>query len=114
MSIYLFLRESDIESGNERLGKPEREHELWPGHEELRYQALEERRNTLVLHHAADDLESALWVLEVPVLDAGLDDVEGCGHEEGGRCTSNRGNEVLEPGSLIVVAQAEEISLGES
>lgn len=89
MSISLFLGESNIKSRNERLGKPEREHELWSGHQELRYQAFEERSDTLVLHHAAYNFESTLWVLEVPVLDTGLDNVEGCRDEEGGRCTGN-------------------------
>jgi hypothetical protein len=110
---HLFLRESDVESRDEGLSEPEGEDELWSSHEKLGYETLKERCDTLVLHHAADDLESAFWVLEVSVLDASLNNIKGCGDNKGGGGTGNRGNEVLEPGSFVVIAQAKEVSLSE-
>jgi hypothetical protein len=44
----------------------------------LGYQAFEETCEALVLHHAPYNLESALWVLKVPVLYSSLDDIERC------------------------------------
>ena len=45
----------------------------------LRNQSLEETRNTFILHHTSNNLESTLRVFEVAVLDTGLDDIEGSG-----------------------------------
>lgn len=94
-----------VEGGNQRLGEPEREHELGARHEKLRCQALEEASHALVLDHLGDDSEPALGVLEVPILDSGLDDVEGCGYKKRGRGTGDRGNKVLTPGCGVVVGQ---------
>lgn len=67
-----------------------------------------------MLHHVSNDLESTLWVIEVLVLDTGLDDIERGRNEERSRGTSNRGDEVLEPGGLVIVFKPKEISFGES
>lgn len=64
-----------VECGYQRLGQPEREDELGTCHQELRCQALEERSETLILHHVGNDSEAALGVFEVPVLYPGLDNV---------------------------------------
>jgi hypothetical protein len=50
-----------------------------------------------VLHHVGDDSEAAFWVLEVLVLDTGLDDVERGRDEKRGTGTCNRGNKILRP-----------------
>lgn len=76
-------------------------------------QALEESTGALVLHHVGDNPEAGLGVLEVAVLNTGLDDVEGSGDEEGGGGTGDGGDEVLEPRGLVVVVEAEEVLLGE-
>lgn len=56
-----------------------------------------------MLHHILNDLESTLLGFKVLVLDTSFDDVERCRDDEGGCCTTNRGDEVLEPGRSIVV-----------
>lgn len=76
--------------------------------------ALEEAGETLVAGHVGQDAEAALGVVKVLVLNAGLDDVERCRHNERGRGTGNRGDKVLEPGGLVVVLELEEELLGES
>lgn len=65
-------------------------------------------------HHVGDDLEAALWVLEIPILDPGLDDVERGGDEERCSGTRDRGNEVLTPGGGVVVAKFVEVLFGDS
>jgi hypothetical protein len=67
-----------------------------------------------MLHHVGHDPEAALGVLEVPVLDAGLDDVERSGDEERGAGTGDRGDEVLRPRCGVVVAEFVEVLLGYS
>ena len=131
--IGLFA-EHDIESRDQSLGEPERENQLRSSHEQLQRkhhvslahpftrvvivsylgnEALEETRQTLVLGHVGQDPEAALGVLKVAVLDAGLDDVEGRGDDERCRGTGDGGDEVLEPGGLVVVFEVEEVLLGE-
>lgn len=77
-------------------------------------QALEEARKAFLLRHVAQDPEAALGVLEVSVLDSGLDDIERGRDDERGRGTSNRGHEVLEPAGLVVVLEVEQVLLSES
>jgi hypothetical protein len=96
------------------LGQPEGEYQLGPRHEQLRGQSLEEGSEALVLHHVGDDPEAALGVLEVPVLDTGLDDVERSRDEERGTGTGDWSNEVLRPGCGIVVCEFVEVLLGYS
>lgn len=67
-----------------------------------------------MLCHVGQDAEAALGAVEVAVLDTGLDDIERGRDNERGRCTSNRGDEVLEPGGLVVVLETEDELLGES
>ena len=43
--------------------------------------------------------------LEVAVLDAGLDDIERCGDDDGGATAEDRGDEVLCPGGFVVVGE---------
>jgi hypothetical protein len=61
---------------NKCLRKPEGEDELGAGHEKLGRETLEERSETLILHHARYNSEAAFGVFKVPVLDTGLDDIE--------------------------------------
>ena len=77
-------------------------------------QSLEETGETLVLGHVGQDSETTLRVLEVAVLNTGLDNIEGSRDNERGGGTSNRSHEVLEPGGLVVILEVEEILLGES
>ena len=79
----------------------------------LGHQSLEEGRETLVPGHVGQDAEAALGVVKVSVLDTGLDDVERGGHEERGRRAGDGGDEVLEPGGLVVVVEGEDELLGE-
>ena len=65
-----------------------------------------------MLGHVRDNPETALGVLEVPVLDAGLNDIEGRGDDEGCAGTGDRSDEVLPPGSGVVVGELVEIFLG--
>lgn len=51
-------------------------------------------------------------MLEVAVLDAGLDHVEGSGHDQGGTGTGDGGDEVLAPSGLVVLLQVIDILLG--
>jgi len=111
--MNLFLGKCNIECWNQCLGEPEGEDEFWTSHEKLRNQSLEETRNTFILHHTSNNLESTLRVFEVAVLDTGLDDIERSGNEEGSRGTGDGSNKVLEPGCFVVVVEAIEIALGE-
>jgi hypothetical protein len=63
----------------------------------LWHQALEKTGESFILDHAANNPESTLWVLKIPVLDTGLDNIKRSRYQQGSRCTSNRCNEVLEP-----------------
>lgn len=73
----------------------------------LGHQSLEEAREALVLSHVRQDPEAAFRVVEVSVLDTGLDDIEGCRDDKRGGRASNRGDKVLEPGGLVVVLEME-------
>lgn len=96
-----------VEHGDQSLGEPEREDKLRASHEELGRQALEEGGDTFILDHVGDNTHATLRVLEVAVLDTGLDDIEGSRDDEGSSSTGNRGDEVLSPGGLVVVLDAE-------
>ena len=67
-----------------------------------------------MLDHVLDNLDTALWVLKVAVLDTGLDNIKWSGDDQRGRGTSDGSDKVLEPGGLVVVVELEEITLGES
>ncbi len=54
-------------------------------------------------HHVSHDPETAFRILEVAVLDTGFDDIQGCGDDQRGRGTGDRGHEVLEPAGFVVV-----------
>lgn len=86
---------------------PERKDQFRSSHQQFRGKPLEERRDTLVLHHIRDDPETALWVLKVLVLDTSLDDVERGRNNQRRRSTSNGGDEVLAPSGGVIVAEAE-------
>lgn len=94
-----------VESGYQRLGQPKREDELRARHQKLRCQALEKGGRALQLHHVGDDPEAALRVLKVLVLYPSLDDVQGSRNDERCAGTGDRGDEVLSPGSRVVVAK---------
>lgn len=98
--------------GDQRLRKPEGEDKLGPSHEQLGCKSLEEGSESLVLHHLGHDLETAFGVLEVPVLDSGLDDVEGSRDKKRGAGTGNRSDKILRPRSGVVVAEFVEVLLG--
>lgn len=110
---HLFFGECNIKCWNQGLRKPEGEHQLRASHQKLRNQTLEETRDTLILNHAANNLESALWVIEISVLDTSLDYIERSRDEERCGSTSNRRDEVLEPGRLVIIAKPEEVFLSE-
>lgn len=67
-----------------------------------------------MLHHVLNNLEATFWVVKVLVLDTSLDNIERGGDEKRSRCSGNRSNKVLEPRSLVVILQTEEVTLGES
>lgn len=75
-------------------------------------ESLEEAAEALVLGHVGQNSEAALGVVEVAVLDSGLDDIEGSRNNQGGRGTGNGGDKVLEPAGLVVVLKVEEVLLG--
>lgn len=67
-----------------------------------------------MLGHVGENAETALGVLKVAVLDAGLDDVERGRDNERRRGTSDGGDKVLEPSGLVVVLEPKHELLGES
>lgn len=89
--------------GNQSLCQPEAEDQLGSSHQELGDQSLEQTERALVLEHLRHDLEAALGVVEVAVLDTGLDHVQGSGDDKGGASTGDGSDEVLAPGGLVVV-----------
>jgi hypothetical protein len=66
-----------------------------------------------VLHHVGNDAEAGLGVLEVAVLDTGLDHVERGGDDQGSAGTTDGSDEVLRPGGGIVVLEGVDVFLGE-
>ena len=64
-----------------------------------------------MLHHISDNLESAFRIFKVSVLNAGLDDIQGCGYEKWCWRSGDRGDEVLEPRCWVIVVQFVEIFL---
>lgn len=108
------LLEHDVKCRNKGLSQPEREDELGAGHEKLRDKAFEEGRKSFVLRHVGEDAEAALGVVEVAVLNSGLNNIEGSGNDQRGRGTSDRSNKVLEPGSLVIILEVEKVFLGKS
>jgi hypothetical protein len=110
-----FPRLYNLAKGRDQgLGEPEAEDQLGTGHEELGGEALEEGGEALVLHHVGNDAEAGLGVLEVAVLNTGLDHVERGGDNQGGASTADGGDEVLRPGGGVVILQFVDIFLGES
>lgn len=67
----------------QRLSEPEREGQLRSSHQQLWCQALEEAQDTLVLEHVGYNPHTAFRVLEIPVLNTSLDDVERCRDNDG-------------------------------
>lgn len=125
-----------VKGRNQCLSQPERKRELGASHQKLSNwladvhlsrtiyardwsntylgnQSLEEGREALVPDHLGQDTEPTLRVVEVLVLDTGLDDVERSRHDQRGRRTSNGGNKVLEPRGLVVILETEDVLLGE-
>jgi hypothetical protein len=111
MVCRIFLHDL-VEGRDKGLGEPEGESELGTSHKQLGEQALEEGGRALVLEHVGDDASASLLDLEVAVLDAGLDDVERSRDNEGGGGTGDGSNEVLGPGSAVVVLELVEVLLG--
>lgn len=99
---------------NQRLSQPEAENELGPGHEQLRSQTLEERCDTLVLHHVGNDAETGLGVLKVAVLNTRLDHIERSRYDEGSASTADGGDKVLRPRGFVVVLQTVDVLFGKS
>lgn len=97
---------------NQRLCQPEREGQLRPRHQQLRRQALEKRRDTLLPQHAADNRKAAPLDLKVLILYPGLDHVERRRHHQRRRRTADGCHKVLTPGRLVVVLELEEVLLG--
>ena len=73
-----------IKGRNQRLRQPKAKHQLRPRHQQLGGQPLEETGRPFLPRHPAQDLEAGLGVLEVAVLDPGLDHVERGRDEQGG------------------------------
>lgn len=67
-----------------------------------------------MLHHVGNDTEARLGVLEVAVLDTGLDHIERGGDDQGGASSADGGDEVLRPGGGVVVLQVVDVLLGKS
>ena len=62
--------------------------------------------------HVRQDPESRLRVLEIAVLDACFNNVEGCGDDEGGGGARDGGDEVLAPGGGVVVFKGVDVLFG--
>ncbi len=103
-----------VESRYQRLRKPETENQLRPRHQQLRRQAFEETCESLLFRHPRDYLQAALWVIEIPILDPRLDNIQRRRHNKGRRSPSNRRDEILKPASLVIILQLEKILLRSS
>lgn len=53
-------------------------------------------------------------MLEISVLNTGLDHIEGRGNDQRGASTTHRGDKVLGPRGLVVVLEGVDVFLGES
>ena len=95
-----------VERRYQRLRQPETKNEFRPCHEQLRRQTLEEASESLILHHVTKDSETTLRVIKVSVLYPGFYDVERSGNDKRGGGASDGGNEVLAPGSGVVVFES--------
>ena len=98
---------------DERLCKPEAEDKLGTSHEKLGSQSLEEAGHTFVPDHVSNDAEAGLGVLEIAVLDTGLDHIKRSRNDERSSGTGNGSDKVLHPGSRVVVLEAVDVLLGE-
>lgn len=78
----------------------------------LRCQTLKECGRPLVTEHILDDSHTGHLLLKVGVLNARLDRVEGRGDGDGRDSTRDRGDEVLRPGRLVEVGDAESVFFG--
>lgn len=99
---------------DQSLSQPEAEHELGPSHQQLRRQPLEEAGEALVLEHLGYDASAGFRVVEVAVLDTGLDYVQGSGDNQRCAGSANRCDEILGPRGRVVVLQVVDVFLGES
>lgn len=99
------------ERRNERLRQPEAEHQLGTRHEHLGRQPLKERSKPLILHHLAHNPEAALGVIEIPILNARLDDIQGCRNDQRSRRARDGSHEILRPRRLVVVLELEQLLL---
>lgn len=111
---FLLPLQGSVKGRDEGLRQPEGEDQLGARHEQLGDEALKEGAEALVASHVGQDAETALRVVEVAVLYAGLDNVEGSRDNQRGGGTGNRGDKVLEPGGLVVVLELEQELLGKS
>lgn len=64
-----------------------------------------------MLHHVGHDPESTLRILEVPVLDSSLDNIERRRDNKRGSGTGDGCNKVLRPGRSVVVGELVEVLL---
>jgi len=95
--VTALLRQDSVKCWNKGLCQPEGEDKFRPSHQKLWRQSLEESCWSLVLYHVGDNPDTTLGILEVPVLNSGLDNVQWCRNNQGGRSTSDGGNEILVP-----------------
>lgn len=108
----LFVGEHLVKGRDQRLGQSKGEDELGAGSQQLGDQTLEEGSGALGGDHVLDDLQTGLGVVEVSVLDSGLDDIERGRDNQRGRGTKEGGDNVLAPGGLGVVLESQNVLLG--
>ena len=74
---------------NQSLRQPEAEDQFRSSHQQLRGQTLEETEGALVLKHVGHDPKTRFGVLEIAVLNTGLNHVQRRRHDQGSAGTTH-------------------------
>lgn len=128
--LLILLGQCYIKGRYQGLGQPERKDQLRSSHEELSeyqhlqtkfqhkstylwYQALEEGREALVPDHAAHNPEATLWVVEVSILDTGLNNIQRSGDNQRRGGTGNGRNKILHPSGLVIILKSVQVTFRE-